>query len=158
LQGYLGKQEISARVTSFFKDLAKKAAAQKRVLMHRAFQSQNVMVSVLGFIDFQGARNGSIYYDVASLLWDPYMMLPASVVRQLFLLWHSANPLLKDTSPSEAWDNFLIASMQRLMQALGAYCFLSKKKGIKSFEQYIEPGARRFEEVCQEAKIFLDFT
>jgi len=41
----------------------------------------------------------------------------------------------------------LVASMQRIMQALGAYCFLSKKKGIKSFEQYIEPGAKRLEEI-----------
>jgi aminoglycoside/choline kinase family phosphotransferase len=157
LRGHLGMAEISADSASFFNGLAKKAAAQKRVLMHRDFQSQNVMVSVLGFIDFQGARNGSIYYDIASLLWDPYMMLPASTVRQMFSLWHYANPLLKNVSPDEAWDNFLTASMQRLMQALGAYCFLSKKKGIKSFEQYIEPGARRLGEVCREAEIFLDF-
>jgi aminoglycoside/choline kinase family phosphotransferase len=104
----------------------------------------------IAFIDFQGARNGSIYYDVASLLWDPYMMLPAETVKQLFTLWHSANPLLKNTAFENAWENFLIASRQRLMQALGAYCFLSKKKGIKSFEQYIEPGAKRLKEVSCE--------
>jgi hypothetical protein len=75
------------------------------------------------------------------------MMLPAQTVRQLFMLWHSANPLLKNTDFENAWENFLIASLQRLMQALGAYCFLSKKKGIKSFEQYIEPGARKFNEI-----------
>ncbi|MDR0515833.1 MAG: phosphotransferase [Fibromonadaceae bacterium] len=147
LQGHLGMEKIPDNLTAFFSDLAKKAGAQKRVLMHRDFQSQNVMVSTLGFIDFQGARNGSIYYDVASMLWDPYMMLPAETIGQLFSLWHSANALLKDVSFDEAWENFLTASMQRLMQALGAYCFLSKKKGIKSFEQYIEPGAKRLEEV-----------
>jgi len=148
LQGHLGMQEIPADLTAFFKDLAKKAAQQPKVLMHRDFQSQNVMLRPqIGFVDFQGARNGSIYYDAASLLWDPYMMLPAESVKQLFTLWHSANPLLKNTSFEAAWENFLVASLQRIMQALGAYCFLSKKKGIKSFEQYIEPGAKRLEEI-----------
>ena len=148
-KNYLQMEKIPADLTEFFKDLAKKAAKQQRVLMHRDFQSQNVMVkeSQIAFVDFQGARNGSIYYDAASLLWDPYMMLPGENVKQLFTLWHSANPLLKNTSFENAWENFLIASLQRIMQALGAYCFLSRKKGIKSFEQYIEPGAKRLKEI-----------
>jgi len=148
LQGHLQMEKIPTDLIEFFKDLAKKAAEQPRVLMHRDFQSQNVMLMPqIAFVDFQGARNGSIYYDAASLLWDPYMMLPAESVKQLFTLWHSANPLLKNTSFETAWENFLIASLQRIMQALGAYCFLSKKKGIKSFEQYIEPGAKRLREI-----------
>jgi len=149
LQAHLGYTEIPADLSEFFKNLAEKAAAQPRVLMHRDFQSQNIMLAdgKIAFIDFQGARNGSIYYDIASLLWDPYMMLPAETVKQLFGLWHGANPLLKNVSYEKAWEDFLIASAQRLMQALGAFCFLSKKKGIKSFEQYIEPGAKRLGEV-----------
>jgi len=141
-ENYLGTEKA-------FPDLIKRAAAQPRVLMHRDFQSQNVMVnnSEIAFVDFQGARNGSIYYDVASLLWDPYMMLPSETVKQLFTLWLNANPLLKGISFEVAWEDFLVASLQRIMQALGAYCFLSKKKGIKSFEQYIEPGAKRLEEI-----------
>jgi len=148
-ENYLQMEKIPADLTELFKNLANMAAKQPRVLMHRDFQSQNVMVkeSQIAFVDFQGARNGSIYYDVASLLWDPYMMLPEQSVEQLFTLWHRANPLLKNISFETAWENFLIASLQRLMQALGAYCFLSKKKGIKSFEQYIEPGAQRLREV-----------
>ena len=159
-ENYLGTENVSADLTAFFKELAHKASAQQRVLLHRDFQSQNVMLTKENkpvFIDFQGARNGSVYYDVASLLWDPYMMIPAETVKHLFTLWHSANPLLKNVSFSDAWENFLIASMQRLMQALGAYCFLSKKKGIKSFEQYIEPGAKRLSEVLIIAADISDF-
>jgi len=141
-ENYLGTEKV-------FPDLIKRAAAQPRVLMHRDFQSQNVMInnSEIAFVDFQGARNGSIYYDVASLLWDPYMMLSSETVKQLFTLWFSANPRLKNIPFDSAWEDFLVASLQRIMQALGAYCFLSKKKGIKSFEQYIEPGAKRLEEI-----------
>jgi N-acetylmuramate 1-kinase len=154
LQAHLGYTEIPADLSAFFKDLAKKAVAQPKVLMHRDFQSQNIMLSEnkIAFIDFQGARNGSIYYDVASLLWDPYMMIPAETVKQLFTLWLNANPLLKNVSFEQAWEDFLVASTQRIMQALGAYCFLSKKKGIKSFEQYIEPGARRLGEVLVKSE------
>jgi len=139
----------SIRGVPDFKSLAKQAAAHPRVLMHRDFQSQNVMIkgSEVAFVDFQGARNGSIYYDVASLLWDPYMMLPSETVKQLFTLWFSANPRLKNTAFAHAWESFLVASLQRIMQAIGAYCFLSKKKGLKSFEQYIEPGVKRLEEI-----------
>ena len=157
LQKHLGLTEISVDISAFFENLAIKAAMQPRVLMHRDFQSQNIMLAgenKIAFIDFQGARNGSIYYDAASLLWDPYMMLPAETVKQLFTLWHSANPLLKNFSLERAWEDFLIASVQRLMQACGAYCFLSKEKGIKSFEQYIEPGVKRLREVFSEMSIF----
>jgi aminoglycoside/choline kinase family phosphotransferase len=155
LQGHLQIAEVSANLIASFKTLAKKATAQQRVLMHRDFQSQNIMIDNgnIAFIDFQGARNGSIYYDVASLLWDPYMMLPVETIKQLFTLWHSANQLLKNTPFETAWENFLIASMQRIMQALGAYCFLSKKKGIESFAQYIEPGAKRLEEITNLASL-----
>jgi len=156
-ENYLSLKEIPENLNAFFSELAKKAAAQPRVLMHRDFQSQNVMLkeSKIAFIDFQGARNGSIYYDAASLLWDPYMMIPQETVKQLFTLWHSANPLLKNISLEEAWENFIIASLQRIMQALGAYCFLSEKKGIKSFEKYIEPGAKRLEEIFCISQGFL---
>jgi aminoglycoside/choline kinase family phosphotransferase len=155
LQGHLQITEIPEGLTASFKTLAKNADAQQKVLMHRDFQSQNIMISDgnIAFIDFQGARNGSIYYDVASLLWDPYMMLPVETIRQLFALWYLANPFLKSTPFETAWENFLIASMQRVMQALGAYCFLNKKKGIESFAQYIEPGAKRLEEIANLASI-----
>jgi hypothetical protein len=81
------------------------------------------------------------------------MMLPVETIKQLFALWHSANPLLKNTPYETAWENFLIASMQRIMQALGAYCFLSKKKGIESFAKYIEPGAKRLDEITSLASL-----
>ena len=47
-------------------------------LVHRDLQSQNVMV-VNGepvLIDFQGLRPGSFFYDLGSLLFDPYVAFP----------------------------------------------------------------------------------
>jgi aminoglycoside/choline kinase family phosphotransferase len=130
----------------FFESLAQEVDAQPKVLMHRDFQSQNSMVQGEGeaaqikFVDFQGARRGSIYYDLASLLWDPYVMLETETVKKLFAYWQGK-------TPGATWRGFLAASLQRLMQALGAYCFLSQTKKIQSFEQYIEPGEARLKEV-----------
>ncbi len=151
LLAFLGKESVSREVEDFFSQLAQRAAEQPRGLMHRDFRSQNIMLAPpsgrVAFVDFQGARHGSLYYDVASLLWDPYVMIPAGLVKELFGLWLRANPLLQEVSPEQAWKDFLVASLQRIMQAMGAYCFLSQVKGISSFATHIEPGRRRLREV-----------
>lgn len=151
LLGHCGLDSLDPVVESFFEHLAIQADSHPKVLMHRDFQSQNIMVvppqGRIAFVDYQGARNGSIYYDLASLLWDPYVMLTVGLVRDLFHLWVRANPLLKGISVEEAWKHFLVASLQRLMQALGAYCFLSRVKGIHAFATHIAPGWSRLLEV-----------
>src|SRR5690606_13299174 len=55
--------------------LARRAAAQPQVLVHRDFHSPNLMLPVgddprPGVIDFQDAVRGPIAYDLASLLMD----------------------------------------------------------------------------------------
>jgi aminoglycoside/choline kinase family phosphotransferase len=58
-------------------DIAARLASLPRVLVHRDFQSQNVLVrdDQAWLIDFQGMRPGLPQYDVASLLYDPYVDL-----------------------------------------------------------------------------------
>ena len=45
--------------------------------MHRDFQSQNIILreGQAYLIDFQGMRPGLAEYDLASLLYDPYVSL-----------------------------------------------------------------------------------
>ena len=58
--------------------LAGRLLSTPTVLVHRDLQSQNVMIRkgepVL--IDFQGMRPGSPFYDLGSLLCDPYVSFP----------------------------------------------------------------------------------
>ena len=56
-----------------------------RVLVHRDFQSQNIIVrnGQAHLIDFQGMRPGLAEYDLASLLYDPYVTLSADERTQL---------------------------------------------------------------------------
>jgi aminoglycoside/choline kinase family phosphotransferase len=92
-------------------------------------------------IDYQGSRLGSVYYDLASLLLDPYVLLSEEDVFELLRYYHakSLNPLPFE----EMGHQFLLAGAQRIMQALGAYCFLSREKGLTQFKAHIDPGEQR---------------
>lgn len=147
LKAHKGIQEIPDSVRNFFSVLAISVDAQPKVLMHRDFQSQNIMVkpdAEVAFVDYQGARRGSMFYDLASLLWDPYVSLSLDEIKDFFEYWRTSFRETKTYTSEDAWEAFIHASLQRVMQAMGAYCFLSKVKGIQKFEQYIEPGKAQF--------------
>mgnify|MGYP006083252629 CR=1 FL=1 len=120
-------------------------------LMHRDFQSQNVMLKdgEWVWIDFQGARIGSTWYDLASLLWDPYVCLPLDEVKMHFEAYSEHRNFTGMTQ----WDNFLNASLQRIMQACGAYGYLTEVKGLEEYEQYKEKGWQQLQlilELCSD--------
>ncbi len=107
-------------------------------LMHRDFQSRNIMISKekIFFIDFQSARSGPIQYDLASLLIDPYVQLDEE--RRSQLLEYTMEHLgLSEMQKKKFMHSFMYCSLARNLQCLGAFSFLSMKKGKKMFEQYI---------------------
>ena len=48
---------------------------EPQVLLHRDFQAANIKIhhGACHWIDFQGMRLGAAGYDIASLLYDPYV-------------------------------------------------------------------------------------
>ena len=62
-------------------------------LVHRDLQSQNVMIRdgepIL--IDFQGMRPGSPFYDLGSLLCDPYVSFPEGEREGLLRFYHETS-------------------------------------------------------------------
>ena len=157
LIGRKGIKDIPQYVDNFFSTLACTVDTHPKVLMHRDFQSQNIMIrpnTEIGFVDFQGARRGSMFYDIASLLWDPYVNLPRNLVDDFFEYWRTGNRQCADFfSKEEAWEFFLQASLQRIMQALGAFCFLTREKHMDKFEQYVEPAKARLREILIAYKL-----
>jgi hypothetical protein len=119
--------------------LAVRLLSTPSVLIHRDFQSQNVMIrdGELVLIDFQGMRSGCLFYDLGSLLCDPYLTFPREGREQLLRYYHGIS------GSGYSWDAFreffLFASAQRLMQALGAYGFLGLKRGKPHFLTHIRP-------------------
>jgi aminoglycoside/choline kinase family phosphotransferase len=109
-----------------------------RVLVHRDFQSQNIIMrnGQAHLIDFQGMRPGLAQYDLASLLYDPYVDLGESE-RDELLGYYCGGKVSEDFR-----EILRLCAMQRLMQALGAYGFLGLVKGHKHFLKHIPAAAR----------------
>jgi aminoglycoside/choline kinase family phosphotransferase len=120
---------------------------QKHVLIHRDFQSRNVMVTPSGpkIIDWQGARMGPATYDLGSLLWDPYVNLSASVHYECVNAYLKARDLQE--SSDTFWNDLALSSLMRLMQATGAYAKLSKIDNLPSYEVHIRPALTRMSEI-----------
>ena len=120
-------------------------------LVHRDLQSQNVMLSEQCpfFIDFQGMRFGTLFYDLGSLLYDPYVRFE-EIEREALLLYY-----FNHSNTGMDWDSFrtafLEASAQRLMQALGAYAFLGIQKGLKEYLSHIPLGLSNLQEAAKMA-------
>ncbi|HOW56547.1 MAG TPA: phosphotransferase [Smithellaceae bacterium] len=109
-------------------------------LIHRDFQSQNIMIKngkpVL--VDFQGMREGLFFYDLGSLLYDPYVYLTPDEIDELLDFYYLLNN--GGYGKEEFISVFYDATAQRLMQALGAYGFLGLKKNKPDFLKHIKRG------------------
>lgn len=92
--------------------------------IHRDCQTQNVMLrgNKAYLIDFQGMRMGRYEYDLASLIYDPYINLSEAERRELLSLWESLTEQPLDL------NIFTACAMQRLMQAMGAYANIGYKQ------------------------------
>lgn len=124
-------------------DLSASLAARPRVLVHRDFQSQNVMIQggAAWLIDFQGMRPGLAAYDVASLLYDPYVDL-AEAEREALRDFYRKECLGRESGARDFDLVFDQCALQRLMQALGAFGFLGHQAERPDFLAHI-PTARR---------------
>jgi hypothetical protein len=140
------ERELEAELSS----LAERLAGTKRCLVHRDLQSQNVMIrnGEPFLIDFQGMRFGSPFYDLGSLLCDPYVHLSSNERDELLYFYYK---LLECDLDWHTFQNtFWEASAQRLMQALGAYGFLGLKKGLKAYLEHIPAGLRNLHSAASQ--------
>ncbi len=142
LQGYMFWKGPREFLMKEFQLLARTTAelAPPAFLMHRDFQSRNVLIDKTGkarIIDFQGARLGPLQYDLASLLLDPYVGLPPET--KAIILEQYLDALSDNISFSR--EDFLgaypLVELHRNMQILGAFAYLGKLKGKKFFLKWI---------------------
>lgn len=119
-------------------DIARDLAALPVCLVHRDFQSQNVMIykDTAYLIDFQGMRLGRAEYDLASLIFDPYADLSRHQRDELFQYWEQVTG-----SPLDH-QVFFASALQRLMQAMGAFGNIGYNQG-KTWYLELFPAAGR---------------
>ena len=119
--------------------IAEELAERPRVLVHRDFQSQNIIIrnGQAHLIDFQGMRPGLAEYDLASLLFDPYVTFTRAECDELLADYEAKRSAAGQPLPPDSRTTFRRCGIQRLMQALGAYGFLGLVKGNKTFLDHI---------------------
>jgi aminoglycoside/choline kinase family phosphotransferase len=123
------------------KTLAAQAAALPQCFVHRDFQSENIMFvnGTIKFVDFQGARLGPPAYDLASLLYDPYLNVLNEIQIGRLFAWYGTHRNSVDID-RHAFD---LCAAQRLMQALGAYGNLSIHHGKTRYRAFVPVALER---------------
>ncbi len=137
VEDFLGMDAGPLRENQDFKDMAEKLGTVARHLVHRDFQSQNLLIKEdqVWLIDFQGLRRGRQEYDLASLVFDPYMNHSADERERLLDLWEE----ITDERPEESL--FRQCAAQRLMQALGAYGNIIRNRGDEWYRPHVASAA-----------------
>lgn len=129
-------------------------ADDSNTLLYRDFQARNVMLcdGEPMFIDYQGARRGPIYYDVASFLWQASAGYSDELRQSLVESYFSAlQPFVESDSCPECYRGLTLERFTlrlhlfvlfRTIQVLGAYGYRGlwekKRHFIDSIPQAVE--------------------
>jgi len=119
--------------------IAERLGNLPRVMVHRDFQSQNIIIrdAQAHLIDFQGMRPGLAEYDLASLLFDPYVSFSREECEELLADYEGKRATACHPVSPQFREIFSLCGIQRLMQALGFYGFAALVKGNETFLYYI---------------------
>ncbi|MBO4906032.1 MAG: phosphotransferase [Bacteroidaceae bacterium] len=131
--------------------------------LYRDFQARNIMLDANDypyFIDYQGGRQGAVYYDLASFLWQASAKYPQSLRDHLIDTYIDA--LQKTLCEHEQSDAIEIDRtafnsrlrqfvLFRLLQVLGAYGFRGKFERKQHFIDSIPPALDNLSELLQHS-------
>jgi len=100
-------------------------SAKSDCFLYRDFQSKNIMLfeNEVYFIDFQGGRKGSYFYDLASLLYDSKANLSENIKNILLNYYFEKISKLTKIDNNDFLNYFNNFLLIRLLQAFGAFGF-----------------------------------
>ncbi|MFI3244998.1 MAG: phosphotransferase [Ferrimonas sp.] len=119
--------------------LVENALVQPQVAVHRDFHSRNLMVvdEQLALLDYQGARQGPLCYDLVSLLRDCYLTLDETHLTALLtehyhqLIDAQLVPCNVPFSTFQRW--FDLIGLQRHIKVLGIFARLFHRDGKAAY-------------------------
>ena len=140
------QMEMPDAVRKELEGVAEVLEKEPKALVHRDFQSTNVLWkgNDLAFIDFQGMRLGPAAYDLASLVYDPYVTFTDDRRRALVALY------AKTAGRPEFEKVLPFAAVQRLSQCLGAYGRLASV-GQPQFGKHVVPALQNLLDAADRA-------
>jgi N-acetylmuramate 1-kinase len=115
-------------------------ARQPRVLTHRDYHSRNLMCHQgrLRVIDFQDARLGPCQYDLASLLYDAYVVLPRDLREALLTYYRERKASIDGYRDHDGFlQVFDYMCLQRHLKALGTFAFQTVVKQNRRYTSAI---------------------
>lgn len=123
LQQDLNEQELVI-IENTIDLVAKKVLSHPQgCFVHRDFHSRNIMhCEPLGIIDYQDAMNGSIVYDLVSLLKDLYIQFDSQDMAELALYFKEQKALPVSDEEFLEWFDFM--GLQRHLKVLGIFARL----------------------------------
>lgn len=153
LKGLHGLKQNFSELKSTFTYLSYQASlADNHYFLHRDFQSRNLIIkgNTIGIVDWQGGRLGPLQYDLASLLIDPYVALKKN---EIMVLYDYYIKLLKKhfSGTSGFFSKYYpYIAIQRNLQILGAFSYLSEIEGKNRFLIYITPALQSLRGLLEE--------
>lgn len=141
VRGRFGIDALPDAVRADLDAAAAELLRARPVLVHRDFQSSNVLFrqdGTFAFIDFQGMRLGPAAYDVASLLYDPYVEMDEGTRAKLAGMY----PV----------GQLAFGAVQRLVQSLGAFGRLASV-GQPQFGRYVPRALQNLLSAADEADL-----
>lgn len=149
VEDFLKMNPVPLEKNEAFVELAEGLGATHKHLVHRDFQSQNLLIkdTKVFMIDFQGLRRGRQEYDLASLIFDPYMDHSDDEREALLDLWEE----ISDERPETTL--FHQCAAQRLMQALGAFGNILENRGDEWYRQHIPAAVKSLQHVTKGTAI-----
>jgi N-acetylmuramate 1-kinase len=145
----------SAAVANAFDWIATTLAGSPLVLVHRDFQSRNLMLVEAGggpgirIIDFQDALMGSQAYDLVALLRDSYVELPPAEVAD-HVAWFGEQVGI---AGDEFRRLFVLQTLQRKLKDTGRFIYIDRVRKNPSFLRWIPTSLRYVAAAVREAPI-----
>jgi aminoglycoside/choline kinase family phosphotransferase len=153
LKALLALEEDLSGLQSSFQHLSYRASlADNDFFLHRDFQSRNLIFKRdrIGVIDWQGARLGPLQYDLASLLIDPYVGLTKDERRVLYDYYLTVLENCLPRISRSFREYYPYVAIQRNLQILGAFSYLSLIQGKKGFLAYVSPALGFLQELLKD--------
>ena len=131
--------------------IAKELFKCKIKVVHRDFQSKNIMIKdgVYYIIDFQDALLGPIVYDIVALLADSYIRIPFEVQLRCFNYFSER----VDYDRERLLFYFYLQMVQRKLKDAGRFIFIDKVKKNRSFLKYFLPSLEYVERALNNLEI-----